>query len=219
MSRHSSDVRTPVRNAKAAAALLCCAALGACSTTGAPAAAPRGVERFPSFPGEAVCGDVIVEARFYRDHAVLLSEDFAKRFDVLPIALRIGLGAQAKSKVRFSPEDSALKLILADGTPLSPVSPRELAGPSPRLAQRAASLAAEAAWLGDWQRAADEFVFFALAPAGDFHVAGAEVRHKSGGVVRKLDLDRSLVAFEVEVDGERRSVRVGVKLDNAVKLK
>ena len=196
-------------------------ALAACQGSGSrgagSASAVVRIERFPSFPAEAVADDVVVEARFYRDHATLLGVDLAKVSGVVPIALRVGLALDARSKVRFAPEEAGLKLVLADGTVLASVPVSTISTHSKRGTSRATRAAAEAAWLVEWNRAADEFVYFALEPEGELHVRGVEVAHKTGDIVRTLDLDRSLVAFDVEIDGERAPVRVGVKLDNASK--
>ena len=192
-------------------------ACAACQSSSANVAAGAGVVRFPSFPGESVAGDVIVEARFYRDHERVFGVDLTRRANVVPIALRLGLVAGSPSRVRFAPEDAALQLIVADGSVLRPVAAAQIAGISSRVTSRASSSAADARWLPDWSRATDEFVYFALEPAADLRLRGTEVSHRTGDVVRSVDIDRSLIAFDVEIDGQRQPVRVGVKLDDAKK--
>lgn len=198
----------------AIAVALVVAACAACQSSPPPRkAALKPVERFPSFPAEAVSRDVIAEARYYRRHAKVFGANLPRESEMVPIALRVGLLPSSPAKVRFAPADASLRLVLPDGTTLVPADPSEIRTWSAGGTQRAVAAAADPSWLGEWTEADDEFVYFRLsAPAGELHLRDAEISHKVGEVVRRMELDRALVAFDVEYDGERLPIRVGVKL-------
>jgi hypothetical protein len=192
---------------------LALAALSACQA--GAVGGGRAVPRFPGFPAEAVVGEAVFEARLYRDHEAIFGADLPDESDVLPIALRMGLSAGSPSKVRFAPDAADLRLVLPDGTVLRTVPAASISTWSPKGARRASRSAAEPSWLPEWAGARDQFVYFALHDGLYLH--GGEVLHHRGEVVRRLDLERALVAFEVEVDGERTPVHVGLKLDHGAR--
>ena len=187
------------------------------SSSSVKRAAPRPVERFPSFPAEAVAGDVVVEARFYPKHGALFGTDLPNLSGVMPISLRVGMVTGSPSKVRFAPDETPMQLILPDGLVLRSVPASSIKTWNPTGATRALAASADAAWLKEWTHSSEQFVYFALEPQGELHVRGEQISHKRGELVRVMDIDRSLLAFDVEVDGERTPIRVGVKIDNRTK--
>jgi hypothetical protein len=217
MRRPDPVLRTRTLAAAAIVLAACAACRSGSSTATRAALAP--VERFPGFPAEAVSRDVIAEARYYRRHAKVFGADLPRESEIVPIALRIGLLPNSPAKVRFAPADASPRLVLPDGTTLVPASPDEIRTWSAGGTQRAVAAAAEASLLREWTESSDQFLYFRLVAPGELHLRGAEISHKVGEVVRHMEIDRSLLAFDVEYEGERMPIRVGIKLHDGTRTR
>jgi hypothetical protein len=212
LDKATQEVGTVPRIERIAVAIALAAGVACHATDGSPRASVRPVERFPSFPAEAVARDVIVEARYYRRHAKVFGADLPRESEIVPIGLRIGLLPGSPAKVRFAPAEASMRLVLPDGTTLQLAAPEEIRTWNARGTQRAVAAAAAPRWLAGWTDANDEFVYFRLESSGELHLRGTEIAHKLGDVVRTMELDRSLIAFDVDYEGERMPIRVGVKV-------
>jgi hypothetical protein len=210
------------RTAALAAAILVLATFGtACSSSGgkggsvgAPPAS------FAGFPQQAVAGGIVIaEAKLYTNYEAIFGSDLIDDEDVIPVSLKIGLKGQGQeiSRVNLTSQGTDWRLYLQDGTALQSVPYEKVAAGSKKVAERVTARALKLTLLGKWDDAKEGFVFFKLAPPGDFSVKGANINHRDGDTLRQLDLARSLVSFTVRMENDDLPVFVGLQRDVAAK--
>ena len=190
----------------------------ACSSSGASGGgsiAPPPAS-FAGFPQQAVAGGIVIaEAKFYSNYESIFDNDLIDDEDVIPIALKIGLKGQGQevSRVNLTTQGADWRLYLQDGTALQSVPYEKVASGSKKISEKVTARALKLTLLGKWDDAKEGFVFFKLAPAGNFAVKGATINHRDGDTLRQLDLARSLVSFGVRMETEDVPVFVGVQRD------
>ena len=178
----------------------------------APSSVPAPAGVFVGHPWAVVHGELRIEARYYVDQARIFGGDLPEEYHLLPVALRLGRVGQADSGLLALPDDMNLVLHLADGTTLGRVPP-EQASVRRRRMERLLAEGFQGGVVPAWERAGEGFVYFAL-PA-DLRVDSPSLRcvRRMDGGTRSLDLGASLVTFELVLDGEPRTLAVGLEID------
>ena len=158
---------------------------------------------------------MIAEAKFYSNYESIFDNDLIDDEDVIPIALKIGLKGQGQevSRVNLTTQGADWRLYLQDGTALQSVPYEKVASGSKKISEKVTARALKLTLIGKWDDAKEGFVFFKLAPPGNFSVKGATINHRDGDTLRQLDLARSLVSFGVRMETEDVPVFVGVQRD------
>lgn len=195
------------------APLLFVGLLAACSSSGpkgdAIAVNPSGFEGFPAQTLESI---VYAQARFYPDHERKLGVDLIDEEDIIPVALTVRLRGedQDKAQIFLSAEQMGLALYLPDGTVLSPVDVEKVVDPlRDRDADRIRERSFQPGLLGPESQ--EGFVFFRLAPRGDFGVRGEKIDHVENGVSRPMILTGSLLTFNVTIEDRLEPFYVGLQ--------
>ncbi len=190
-------------------ALAVLAFAGACrSPAGAPTA--QIAAPFPAIAAENVDDAVAVQARHYVDHKRVFGVDLPREARVLPVALKLGLAPGNTRSLRFDPARAALRLYLPDGTVVASKPPSAIVTQFKRANERVVATALDARVLAPWSAAREANVYFDLGQAGELFVKRGEISRRVGEDVRTFGLDQVLIGFEMEVDGARHSVFVGL---------
>lgn len=187
--------------------------LAAC-TTAVPAPTPAAtgparpaVASFAGFPDDSTDRSVWVEARFPEVGEPGGAGDWTPQ-GVLPVHLTVGHLDAEWERPRLSRDTFDARLYLADGTVLGWVGPRaegQTVGVQRAQVERGLSFSL----LPPWERAAEGLVFFALGEG--VRVVGERARLGGEDAPREVDLDGSLLTFQVETATGSRQVRVGVR--------
>lgn len=192
--------------------LLLLLTLGAC-------AAPRPMRSgdrsaLDGFPPQATRGPVHVEARYYLDQGRIFGGDLLAGYELVPVALRLGLveGALQASEVNADPDEMDLVLLLPDGTVCPRVGPEALRVRRRRY-ERLVQEALPGGLLPHWTAAREGFVYFAAPPGVRFDPQDLTVRRDAPGGERRMHLLDSLVSFQLPVGERLRELNVGLQTD------
>jgi hypothetical protein len=211
-------------------ALVLALACAACSSNASkgegfpPPAASQG------FPRSASDEGVYAEASYELLDRDVFDVDLAKA-GIIPVYLKIQLRGEGMSTkiIRLDEDRWDMRLYLQDGTVLSAIDPGDFA--PERAASRSATSnrraragagapasdgpldlrghALEPTLLGE--QATEGYVFFKLAPAGNFRADGGTVYHMRADGIRPLRVSDSLVAFNVSIEDAVRPFYVGIR--------
>lgn len=188
---------------------LFCGLAAACAT---PVHVPPASGVFEGHPWAVAQGELQVEARYYVDQARIFGGDLAQDHRLLPVALRVGCTSAAAPGTALVPDDMQLTLHLADGTSLGRVPP-QTANVRRRRLERLLAEAFAGGVLEPWERAQEGFVYFALPERLHVDSSSLRVVERRGDRTRSLDLDDSLLTFEVVDRDGPRTVAVGLAVD------
>jgi hypothetical protein len=198
----------------ALAALL---ALGACQSRASKGDPGLDARPFPALPAQNVDGSIALEARYYLDHKRTFGVELPREARVLPIAVKVGLAPGAAASVRFDPREAAPRLYLPDGTVVA-CKPVEAIHTSYRqVNDTLVKKALGASVLAPWSAAREANLYFELGAAGELFVKRGEVSVRQGELSQTFGLDEALLAFDLELEGRKRTVYVGIALANGAK--
>ncbi len=158
---------------------------------------------FPGYPSLARSGAVWAEATFVENHAGRLGEDLTEH-RIIPSRVKVGLGGEASGAPRLAAGRLDATLYLQDGTPLRHVPLEDLPTDARRVRERALSLSL----LQDWSSAESGYLFF--RHDHDVRVQGTHALSGTPRCHRELQLEHSLIAFDVVGDEGVRRLYVGV---------
>lgn len=179
---------------------------------------PVDARPFPAFPAEAVCGPIAVEARFYLDHKRVLGTDVLRDPRVLPIAVKLGMAPGSSGSVRFDPNEAAPRLYLPDGGVLALEPLANVKTWSKSVTDTLASHALGARMLPAFSNApTDAYLYFGLGAVGEIFIREGQLSRKVGDAVNTMSIDRALLAFDLDIDGRKRTVFVGVSTGDGAK--
>jgi len=203
----------------AAVAAAACGMGGCQAGAGGDARAAIDARPFPSFPAETAAGPIAAEARYYLDAKRTFGTDLVRDPRVLPIAVRLGVAPGATASVRFDPVQASPRLHLADGGVLSLAPLENVKTWSKAVNDRIVANALDARLLPSFSAAQDAYFYFDLGALGEVFVRDGSLSRKHGDAVSTMLIDRSLLAFDIEVDGRKSTVYVGVSTGNGAKAR
>lgn len=204
-----------MNSSRLALLLLWAAPLAACSATGATDASPALDTRpFPRLAAQVADGPVLVEARYYLDHKRTFGAELPREARVLPVALKLGLAPGAAGSARIDPDQACARLYLPDGTVLASKFHAAVWTEFKSVNDLVAAKALQARVLPPWNAAGESFVYFVLGEAGEVFVRRGELTIGAGEDARSFALEGALIAFELELDGQVRTLFVGLDVGN-----
>jgi hypothetical protein len=191
-------------------------ALGACQSVSNTSS---GVDArpFPALPAQNVDGPIAVEARYYLDHKRTFGVELPREARVLPIAVKVGLAPGAAASVRFDPREAAPRLYLPDGTVVACKPVDAIRTSYKQVNATLAAKALGASVLAPWSSAREANLYFELGAAGELFVKRGEVSVREGESAQTFGLHEALLGFDLEFDGRKRSVYVGITVANGAK--
>lgn len=195
--------------------VLCAAVLAACNATSATSA-PQGLDTrpFPRLAAQVADGPVLVEARYYLDHKRTFGAELPREARVLPVALKLGLAPGGAGSARIDPDQSGARLYLPDGTVLASKFHAAVWTEFKSVNDLVAAHALQARVLPPWSGASEAFVYFVLGEAGEVFVRRGELTIGAGDEARSFALADALIGFELELDGQVRTLFVGLDVGN-----
>lgn len=192
-------------------AAIAAALSAACQGPQGPTSAALSEARpFPSPPPLVSAPPLMIEARYYVDHRRVLGVDLPRDCRTLPIAVKLGLVPGTGASMRFDPSYAAPRLYLPDGAVLTAIAAETLPTSYKHVANRAADSALNARMLPEWGRAEEANLYFDLGAIGELFVRRTDLLRRDGKAVRALPIERALLGLDVEVDGRRRTLYVGI---------
>ena len=165
---------------------------------------------FDGFPAQSLEGILYAQAAFDGDYDETFGTDLIER-GVVPVRVTMQLRGkgQESAQILIKPGLMGARLYLLDGTALPPVpADRVAAALKEKHARRVRKHAFQGGLLG--ATPSEGYLFFALQPQEAFEADGRIVRHTDRGVVRRLDLAHSLLAFDVMVEDAPQPIYVGI---------
>lgn len=164
------------------------------------------------FPPLTAQDIVYAQARF-EDPQLTFGVDLLEENGILPIILTVQLRGQGQenAQILISPERMDLRLYLADGTPVRPVSAEAVAAV---VDEQPAARVQERKFRGGLLSSSptEGFVFFQLGADEFDDSRGATVLHAvEAGFRRALDVGHSLLAFNVTIQNTQQPFFVGIE--------
>jgi hypothetical protein len=204
-----------MNSSRLALLVLCAAPLAACSATAATNASQALDTRpFPRLAAQVADGPVLVEARYYLDHKRTFGAELPREARVLPVALKLGLAPGAAGSARIDPDQAGVRLYLPDGTVLASKFQAAVWTEFKSVNDLVAANALQSRVLPPWSAAGESFVYFVLGEAGEVFVRRGELTLGAGEDARSFALADALIAFELELDGQVRTLFVGLEVGN-----
>lgn len=190
-------------------------AAGACRT-GSAGDGRLGLDAavFPAAPAQNVAGSIAIEARYYLDHKRVFGVDLPREAGVVPLALKLGQVDGSQGQLRFDPREAAPRLYLTDGTVLALRAPESMNTKFKIVNDRAVTRALDARVLPPWSAASDAYLYFEWGPEAELFMRRGELLRRVGESSRTVGLAGAILGLEVEVDGQKRTVHVGLAVTN-----
>ncbi len=188
------------------------ASCGSSRPTGTNLGAPP--ESFLSYPAHSSEGIVNASAKYAypADQKREFLTNILDDVQIIPVELRVNLRGEGadEAQIKLTPDSMNLRLYLQNGVALSNVDIDEFMG---KLAKKPAIEIRNKKFNGGLLKAADTsgYLYFAIHPKDKFQVEGDKLIYTADGVTRSLDIDRSLLAFDVIIDDHPRPFYVGIR--------
>lgn len=198
------------------AALAVLGLAGACRT-GSAGRSPSGLDAaaFPAPPAQNVVDSVAIEARYYLDHKRVFGVELPREAPVVPIAVKLGQVAGSKAQLRFDPREAAPRLYLSDGTVLALRAPENLNTQFKIVNDRAVRQALDARVLPPWSGASEAYLYFEWDERNPgLFMRRGELQRRDGARVHTVGLAGAILGLEVEIDGVKRTLHVGLAVTN-----
>lgn len=188
---------------------------GACSAVSASGGSALNAAAFPPPPAQNVVDAVAIEARYYLDHKRVFGVDLPREAAVVPIAVKLGQSVGSPAQLRFDPREAAPRLYLTDGTVLALRAPENMNTKFKIVNDRAVRRALDARVLPPWSAAPEAYLYFEWDErAGELFMRRGELLRRDGERTHAVGLAGAILGLEVEVDGRKRTIHVGLAVAN-----
>lgn len=167
---------------------------------------------FLSYPAQNLEGIVYAKAKYPFNQESIFDVDLVEEIGVIPVQLEVRLQGKAtdEAQILLDPNRMNLRLYLQDGVALPQVDVEEVVAELNKSKRDKVLLSKFEGGLLTTE-SIEGYVFFAMRPKDQFRVEGGQVVHASGRVSRSLEIDRSLLAFNVTIDDLVRPFFVGIR--------
>jgi hypothetical protein len=191
------------------------ALLASCASSG-PTGSDLGgpPENFLAYPALSSEGIVNTKAEYAypSDQKDAFRTILLEEVSIIPVRLTVSLGGMGAedAQIRLTTESMNLRLYLQDGTSFPQVDldtfQEDLDDDELTSVRRNKFNSGHLS-----KEETSGFVFFAIPPGDSFEITGNQLVHSQKGITRRLDIDRSLLAFDIIIDDHPQPFFVGIR--------